>query len=130
MNKQEFLHLFELEDIYLKHQTEKSFGFGLFDHLTGSKNMIVYNFHENKFKLNVESDEFSENIQELEIHLIIEDNNQLNLNPDEILKNEIFPFLTFDTNLESALKFIANFINKILKPKCHLIGKIFINGIS
>jgi hypothetical protein len=39
----------------------------------------------------------------------------------------LFPFLTFDTNFEAALKFIADFINKILKPKYQLMGKAHIH---
>jgi hypothetical protein len=46
--------------------------------------------------------EFSEKIQELEIHFIIDDNEQIKINIEEILKNELFPFLTFDTNFEAS----------------------------
>ena len=65
-------------------------------------------------------------IQRLEIHLLI-NNEQIELNKEEILKNEPFSFLTFDTNLDSSLKFVANFTNKILKPKYHLMGGISIH---
>ena len=52
--------------------------------------------------------------------------NNIELNKNEQIKNEIFPFLTFNTNLDSSLKFLADFLNKILKPKYQLMGKIFI----
>jgi hypothetical protein len=126
MDRNEFLKLFELEDIYNQYKEEEDFGLGLFDHLTGSKNMIIYYFNKNKLKLVMESDEFNNEIQELELHLILNDN-KIEINKNEIFKNETFPFLTFETNLDADLKFIANFINKILKPKCHLIRNIFTN---
>ena len=51
----------------------------------------------------------------LQIHLYL-NNEQVELNMDNPPKNEIFSFLTFDTHLDSSLKFLANFINKILIP--------------
>ncbi len=123
MTKQEFLKLFELEEIYNKYQNKIPFSYGLHDHLIGTKNFIFFGFeNENKIKFCIECVEFSENIQKLELHLIVDDNEQIQINMEEIFKNEIFSFLTFDTNLNAALKFIADFINKILKPKYQLMG--------
>ena len=103
------------------------FSFGLHDRLIGSDTFIFFGFHEiNKIKFCIECIEFSEMIQRLEIHLLI-NNEQIELNKEEILKNEPFSFLTFDTNLDSSLKFVANFTNKILKPKYHLMGGISIH---
>ena len=103
------------------------FSFGLHDRLIGSDTFIFFGFHEiNKIKLCIECVEFSETIQELEIHLLINEQ-QIELDKEEIIKNELFKFLTFDTNLDSSLKFVANFTNKILKPKYHLMGGISIH---
>ena len=124
MTKQEFLQLFELEEIYNKYKEKIPFSFGLHDRLIGSDTFIFFGFHEiNKIKLCIECVEFSETIQELEIHLLINEQ-QIELDKEEIIKNELFKFLTFDTNLDSSLKFLANFTNKILKHKYHLMGGI------
>lgn len=128
MVKQEFLKLFELEEIYNKYKDKIPFSFGLHDRLIGTDTFIFFGFHStNKIKFCIECVEFSEKIQELEIHFIIDDNEQIKIDIEEILKNELFPFLTFDTNFEAALKFIADFINKILKPKYQLMGKAHIH---
>lgn len=126
MTKQEFLKLFEFDEIYTKYQNKENFGFGLFDNLTGSENIIIYNINQNKLKLTIQYTEFNKEIQQLELHLILMENN-IELNKNEQIKNEIFPFLTFNTNLDSSLKFLADFLNKILKPKYQLMGKIFIS---
>jgi hypothetical protein len=122
MTKEEFLKLFELEEIYQEYKNTTPFSFGLHDNLIGTNNFIFFGFEDkNKIKFSIESVEFSEKIQELEIHFMI-NNNKIEINTNEIFKNEIFPFLTFDTNLDASLKFIADFINKILKPKYQLMG--------
>ena len=126
MTKNEFLQLFELNEIYEQYKKRKSFGFGLFDNLTGSETFVIFNFNENNLKINIDCFEFSETKQQLEIHLIIQDT-LIEINEEEVFKNELFTFLTFDTNLDSSLKFLANFINKILKPKYQLIGGISIH---
>ena len=127
MNKEKFLQLFEVNEIYEKYKDKIPFSFGLHDRLIGSDTFIFFGFHEiNKIKFCIECIEFSEMIQRLEIHLLI-NNEQIELNKEEILKNEPFSFLTFDTNLDSSLKFVANFTNKILKPKYHLMGGISIH---
>mgnify|MGYP003416071136 FL=1 len=70
--------------------------------------------------------EFDTATQHVQINLkLFQDN--ISLNQEETFKNELFSFLTFDTNLDSSLKFLANFINKILKPKYQLIGGISIH---
>ena len=125
MTKQEFLKLFEFDEIYTKYQNKENFGVGWFDNLTGSENIIIYNINQNKLKLTIQYTEFNKEIQQLELHLILMENN-IELNKNEQIKNEIFPFLTFNTNLDSSLKFLADFLNKILKPKYQLMGKIFI----
>ena len=48
--------------------------------------------------------------------LLINDE-KITINEEEPFKNELFTFLTFNTNLDSSLKFLGNFINKILKSK-------------
>ena len=127
MTKQEFLQLFELEEIYNKYKEKIPFSFGLHDRLIGSDTFIFFGFHEiNKIKLCIECVEFSETIQELEIHLLINEQ-QIEIDKEEIIKNELFKFLTFDTDLDSSLKFLANFINKILIPKYHLMGRTHIH---
>ena len=127
MNKEKFLQLFELEEIYNKYKEKIPFSFGLHDRLIGSDTFIFFGFHEiNKIKLCIECVEFSETIQELEIHLLINEQ-QIELDKEEIIKNELFKFLTFDTNLDSSLKFLANFTNKILIPKYHLRGRTHIH---
>lgn len=123
MTKQDFLKLFELDEIYNKYQNKIPFCFGLHDNLIGTENAIFYVFNDDKLKLTVECLEFSHEIQQLELHLILNEA-EIKINENEILKNEIFPFLTFDSNLDVSLKFIADFINKILKPKYHLMGGV------
>ena len=59
MNKEEFLQLFELNEIYEQYQNRKSFGFGLFDNLTGSETFVIFNFNENNLKINIDCFEFS-----------------------------------------------------------------------
>ena len=127
MTKQEFLQLFELEEIYNKYKEKIPFSFGLHDRLIGSDTFIFFGFHEiNKIKLCIECVEFSETIQELEIHLLINEQ-QIEIDKEEIIKNELFKFLTFDTDLDSSLKFLTNFTNKILIPKYHLMGRTHIH---
>ena len=123
MTKEEFIKLFELEKIYEKCQDKVSFSFCLFDNLTGSNNEIYYVFDDKNIKLVCLCSEFNEKMQNLEIHLVLK-NGKIELNGKAVFKNEIFPFLTFDTNLEASLKFIADFFNKILKPKYQLMGTI------
>ena len=125
MTKNEFITLFELDKIYKEYQFNIPFPFGLHDNLTGTENAIFFVFSENKVKVVVECDELSEKNkkQRLEFHVIL-NNDKVELNKDEIFINELFPFLTFDTNFEASLKFIANFNNKILKPKYRLMGGV------
>ena len=125
MTKNEFLQLFELSEIYEQYKSRNIFGFGLFDNLIGSRNFIIYNFNERELQITFECTEFQETAQIIELHLYL-NNEQVELNMDNPPKNEIFSFLTFDTHLDSSLKFLANFINKILKPKYQLIGSISI----
>lgn len=90
MNKQEFLQLFELEDIYSKYQFNIPFSFGLHDYLTGTDMFIFFGFHSiNEIKFCIEFSEFSKNRQELEVHFLLDKNiisinggsfNPLNLN--------------------------------------------------
>lgn len=125
MTKNEFITLFELEKIYNKYQFKNSFGFGLLDNQTGTKNAIFYIFDEKNVKIVIECDELNkeQNPQRLEVHLILHEKN-IEMNKNEVFINEVFPFLTFDTNLEASLKFIANFNNKILIPKYNLMGTV------
>lgn len=123
MTKKEFLILFEIEEIYNKYNDRASFSFGLFDNLTGTKNEIYYVFNGNNVKIICLCVEFNEKPQEFEINLTL-DNNNIETIQNRIFKNEIFTFLTFNTNLDSSLKFIADFFNKILKPKYKLMGTI------
>ena len=124
MNKEEFLNLFELENVYNKYKNKKCFILGLHDNITGTKNAIFFIFeHSNKLKISIDCFDFGETKQELEIHLLINDE-KITINEEEPFKNELFTFLTFNTNLDSSLKFIAIFINKILIPKYNLISHI------
>ena len=124
MTKQEFIRLFELEEIYRKYQNNIPFCFSLHDRLTGTDTAIYFSFKKNDIiKIHVEFIEFNTEIQHLELLLILK-NGKFELEEDAIFKNEIFPFLTFDTNLESSLKFIADFNNKFLKPKYRLMGSV------
>ena len=123
MTKQEFLKLFELEEIYNKYKDKIPFCFGLHDNLIGTDNAIFYVFEQKKLKFVVECVEFNLKIQRFELHLILNEK-EIKINQNEIFKNELFPFLTFDTNFEASLKFIADFINKILKPKYQLMGGV------
>lgn len=124
MTKQEFLKLFELEEIYNKYQNKIPFCFSLHDRLIGTDSAIYFSFRNNNMiKIHIECVEFNTEVQHLEFTLIL-NNEGLEFKQNEIFKNEVFPFLTFDTNLEAALKFIADFINKILKPKYQLMGGV------
>ena len=124
MNKEEFLNLFELKNVYNKHKDKKCFILGLHDNITGTKNAIFFIFERsNKLKISIDCFDFGETKQELEINLLINDE-KTTINEEEPLKNELFTFLTFNTNLDSSLKFLANFINKILKPKYQLMGGV------
>ena len=76
--------------------------------------------------VSIACNEFSEEIQKIDINLIIK-NNTIYLDNTKPLKNEVFPFLTFDTNFESALKFVSDFINKILIPENQLKGSVHIH---
>ena len=127
MTKNEFLQLFELNEIYKNNKNQTTFSYGLHDRLTGSGNFVFFGFYDmNNIKISIECFEFSETKQQLEIYLLI-NNEQIELNSQEILKNELFLFLNFDTDLYSSLKFLANFINKILIPKYHLMGRTHIH---
>ena len=127
MNKEEFLNLFELKNVYNKYKNKKCFILGLHDNITGTKNAIFFIFeHSNKLKISIDCFDFGDTKQELEINLLINDE-KITINEEEPFKNELFTFLTFNTNLDSSLKFIANFINKILIPKYHLMGRISIH---
>ncbi len=124
MTKNEFLQLFELTEIYEKYKNKKCFILGLHDNITGTKNAIFFIFeHSNKLKVSIDCFDFGDTKQELEINLLINDE-KITINEEEPFKNELFTFLTFNTNLDSSLKFIANFINKILIPKYNLISHI------
>lgn len=124
MTKQEFITLFDLEEIYRKYQKKIPFCFSLHDRLTGSDSAIYFSFKKNDIiKIHVECIEFNTEIQHLELLLILK-NGKFELEEDAIFKNEIFPFLTFDTNLDASLQFLANFINKILIPKYQLMGGV------
>ena len=124
MNKEEFLNLFELKNVYNKYKNKKCFILGLHDNITGTKNAIFFIFeHSNKLKISIDCFDFGEAKQELEIHLLINDE-KITINEEEPFKNELFTFLTFNTNLDSSLKFLGNFINKILKPKYQLMGSV------
>ena len=124
MNKEEFLNLFELENVYNKYKNKKCFILGLHDNITGTKNAIFFIFeHSNKLKISIDCFDFGETKQELEINLLINDE-KITINEEEPFKNELFTFLTFNTNLDSSLKFLGNFINKILKPKYQLMGSV------
>lgn len=124
MTKQEFITLFELEEIYNKYKDKIPFCFSLHDRLIGTDSAIYFSFRkDNMIKIHIECVEFNTEIQNLEISLVFNDK-EIEFKKSEIFKNEIFPFLTFDTNLEASLKFIANFINKILKPKYQLMGGV------
>lgn len=126
MTKQEFLKLFELEDIYQKYEKHIPFSFGYHDILTNTPNKIHFSFlSQDKIKLILDSTELSINPQRLEINLVLEVN-EVYINKEKEFKNEIFPFLTFDTNFEAALKFIADFMNNILIPKYELKGNILV----
>ncbi len=127
MTKQEFITLFELEEIYNKYKEKIPFSFGLHDYLTGTDTFIFFGFHsQNEIKFCIESNDFSKNSQKLEIHFLL-DKNIISINQNQVFKNEIFPFLTFDTNLDATLKFLADFINNILKPKYQLMGGVSIH---
>ena len=124
MTKNEFLQLFELTEIYEKYKNKKCFILGLHDNITGTKNAIFFIFeHSNKLKVSIDCFDFGDTKQELEINLLINDE-KITINEEEPFKNELFTFLNFDTNLDSSLKFLANFINKILKPKYQLMGGV------
>lgn len=124
MKKEEFLKLFELENIYDKYKHKKSFIFGCHDNLTGTYNACYFLFEgNNQFKVIIETEHFAQQIQQIEVHLILNET-EIMLNKNELLKNDIFPFLNFSTNFEASLRFIANFINKILIPKNSLIGHV------
>lgn len=127
MNKQEFLKLFELDKIYEKYQNHIPYGLSLHDRLSGTPSAVYYLFEEeDKFKILIESIDFSQEIQKFEFNLIL-DNESIKFNKNEKMNNEIFPFVTFNENFEADLKFIANFLNKILKPKYNLMGSVHIN---
>lgn len=124
MTKQEFLILFELEEIYRKYQNKIPFCFSLHDRLTGTDTAIYFSFKKDHIiKIHVECIDFNTETQHLELFLILKDG-KIELKDDTIVKNEIFPFLTFNTNLDASLQFIANFINKILMPKYQLMGGV------
>lgn len=124
MTKQEFLKLFELEKIYTKYENHIPFCLSYRDSLTETKNFILFfQDEENKFHLVVECTAFNKEPQKLELNLILSDN-LIAFNEKEPFVNELFPFLTFDTNFEAALKFVADFINKILIPKYELKGHV------
>ena len=88
-------------------QNKKCFILGLHDNITGTKNAIFFIFeHSNKLKISIDCFDFGETKQELEIHLLINDE-KITINEEEPFKNELFTFLTFNTNLDS-LKFLEN----------------------
>ena len=127
MTKNEFLQLFELNEIYEQYKNKIPFCFSLHDRLIGTDTAIYFTFiTQNEIKIHLECIEFDTATQHVQINLkLFRDN--ISLNQEETFKNELFSFLTFDTNLDSSLKFLANFINKILKPKYQLIGGISIH---
>lgn len=124
MTEQEFITLFELEEIYKKYKEKIPFCFSLHDRLTGTDSAIYFSFKkDNIIKIHVECVEFNTKTQHVELVLLLK-NGKIELKEDAIFKNEIFPFLTFNTNLDASLQFIANFINKILIPKYQLMGSV------
>lgn len=124
MTKQEFINLFNLGEVYLKYQNNIPFSLRYSNRLTSENNFILYfQDEESKFHLVVESTEFNEEPQKLELNLIL-NNETVLLNKDELFTNDLFPFLTFDTNFEAALNFLANFINDIVIPKYELKGYV------
>lgn len=121
MTKQDFLKLFELERIYTKYETHIPFCLSYNDILTKTGNSIYfYQETPNNLQLIIESTEFSKNIQRLEIHFLL--NEEVKINSSKKFNNDIFPFLIFDTSFEISLKIVADFINKIIKPKYELKG--------
>ena len=124
MTKQEFINLFNLGEVYLKYQNNIPFSLRYSNRLTSENNFILYfQDEESKFHLVVESTEFNDEPQKLELNLIL-NNETVLLNKDELFTNDLFPFLTFDTNFEAALNFLANFINDIVIPKYELKGYV------
>lgn len=96
----------------------------LHDRLTGTDTAIYFSFKKDHIiKIHVECIEFNTETQHLELLLILKDG-KFELKEDAIFKNEIFPFLMFNSNLDASLQFIANFINKILNPKYQLMGGV------
>lgn len=124
MTEQEFITLFELEEIYGKYKNKIPFCFSLHDRLTGLNSAIYFSFKKNHIiKIHVECIEFNTEVQHIELFLNLK-NGKIELKEDAVFKNEIFPFLNFNTNLDSSLQFLANFINKILIPKYQLMGGV------
>ena len=86
MTKNEFLQLFELNEIYEQYKSRNIFGFGLFDNLIGSRNFVIYNFNERELQITFECTEFQETAQIIELHLYL-NNEQVELNMDNPPKN-------------------------------------------
>ena len=96
MNKEKFLQLFEVNEIYEKYKDKIPFSFGLHDRLIGSDTFIFFGFHEiNKITLCIECVEFSETIQELEIHLLINEQ-QIEIDKEEIIAQAFFHRAAFN----------------------------------
>ena len=123
MTKKEFLKLFKVEDIYKNNKVP--FGLSGMDYLTGTDNAYYFIFdNSEKYKVIIESLDFSETIQKIELNFIIQ-NDTLLLDVKEQNTNELFKFLDFDNKLKGSLEFLAGYLNNILVPSHHLMGGIY-----
>lgn len=119
MDKNELLSLLNIKNDYNINQSNIPFCISYTDRLLGTENAVYFIFNDkNTIKIMVETTEFSDSIQILELNLLF--NNKIELDKHNQLKNELFLFLDFEKDLINSLLFLGNFITKLLINKFNL----------
>ncbi len=119
MDKNELLNLLNIKNDYNINQYNIPFCISYTDRLLGTENAVYFIFNDkNTIKIIVETTEFSDSIQILELNLLF--NNEIELDKHNQLKNELFLFLDFEKDLINSLLFLGNFITNLLINKFNL----------
>lgn len=124
MKTDELLDILKIKEIYEKNKVFLPWSISYTDRLLGTNNSARFFFNEDDtIYIVVETEEFSKNIQQIKLGLIL-NNNEVYLNKNEIFLNEPLKFLNFQEDLENSLKFLSNYIYNILIPKFQLKSNI------
>lgn len=117
MKKEELLKIFKLKDMYENDKNNIPFSYHFSNLFLYRDSAIIYYIYEKEIVIHITIEKYGDNSKSINLPFYINEDDDMFLLKNKYFKNEMFPHLNFDKNIETDLEFLSGMIYNIFIPQ-------------